>query len=55
MQHAHWSLLDSSQSGPLGWDPAPQVTLFAESDEETLEIWPHEFQAAYSVGYAPPA
>ena len=49
LQDCHWDLVASEQSGPLGWDPAPSVTLFTQSDEDTLRVWPHHFEAAYSV------
>lgn len=30
-------------------DPAPSVALWTESDESTLELWPHKFEAMYTV------
>ena len=49
LQDIHWSVADSAQSGPLGIDPAPEITLFAESDDHTLQMWPHHFRAQYTV------
>ena len=49
LQDCHWSVAETAQSPPLGVDRAPQVTLMAESDESTLQIWPHQFYAAYTV------
>ncbi len=49
LQDCHWSVAETAQSPPLGVDRAPQVTLMAESDESTLQIWPHRFYAAYTV------
>jgi hypothetical protein len=34
---------------PLGADPRPWVTLYATSTDETRALWPHEFEAAYTV------
>lgn len=30
-------------------DPAPSVALWTESDEFTMELWPHKFEAMYTV------
>lgn len=53
LQDCDWVAVQSDCSGPLGWDPAPQVTLYTESNEDTLKAWPHEFEAAYTVSGAP--
>lgn len=42
-------MAETAQSPLWAEDPAPQVTLVAESDEETLAIWPHQFEARYTV------
>ncbi|DBA82477.1 hypothetical protein WJX79_005540 [Trebouxia sp. C0005] len=49
LKDCHWSVAETAQSPPLGVDRAPQVTLVAESDESTLQMWPHRFYAAYTV------
>ncbi|KAL3160522.1 hypothetical protein ABBQ32_010826 [Trebouxia sp. C0010 RCD-2024] len=45
----HWSVVETTRSPEFAEDPAPSVTLLAESDEATMEIWPHKFAALYTV------
>ena len=52
LSDCHWSVAQTAQSPPLGVDRAPQVTLVAESDEDTLQMWPHQFSASYTVSSA---
>ena len=50
LRRAHWSVADTGCSDPaLASDPAPSVALWTESDESTLAVWPHKFEAMYTV------
>ena len=51
LNHLHWSICSSSAQP--GTDPQPSISLKVESDDSTLELWPHHFSAVYTVG--PPA
>ena len=52
LNHLHWSICSSSAQP--GSDPQPSVSLEAESDDSTLELWPHHFSAIYTVGFPAP-
>ncbi|KAK9805629.1 hypothetical protein WJX72_009001 [[Myrmecia] bisecta] len=45
----HWSLYETVRSPLFATDPAPTVSLIAEEDDDTLQVWPHRFQAMYTV------
>ena len=49
LQDMQWSVVGTSESGPLGLDPAPEVTLYTHSDEYSLSKWPHHWDATYTV------
>lgn len=49
LKHFDWSVVETTRSPDFAEDPAPSVTLMAESDDTTLEIWPHKFTALYTV------
>lgn len=50
LSSVHWSIAESGVSDPeVAADPAPSIALFTESDEGTMEIWPHSFEAMYTV------
>ncbi len=56
LQSAHWSIADTGVSDPaFATDPAPSVALFTESDPSTLAIWPHKFEAMYTVRLPTPS
>ena len=52
LQDVQWSVVGADVSGPLGIDPAPQVSLYARSNADTYAQWPHHFDAIYTVGSA---
>lgn len=49
LKHSHWSVMEATRSPDFAEDPAPSITLLAESDETTMEVWPHQFAAFYTV------
>lgn len=49
MRDLHWSIADTSRSPDWAEDAAPSVALWAEHTEETASIWPHRFEAMYTV------
>ena len=58
MQDLHWSVVDSAVSAAYvegdAEDPAPSVVLHAQDDPWTMSIFPHEFEALYTVSMPPP-
>lgn len=57
MSDLHWSLVDSAIApGYMDGDtedPAPSVILHAQDDPWTLSMFPHEFEALYTVCVLP--
>jgi hypothetical protein len=50
MSSVHWSIADTGVSDPeVASDRAPSVALYTESDDATMEIWPHSYEAMYTV------
>ena len=49
MDKMQWSLADSSIGPTSAEDPAPHVTFVTRSNEQTMKLWPHQFEASYSV------
>lgn len=49
MDKMQWSLADSSIGPKSAEDPAPHVTFVTRSNEQTMKLWPHQFEASYSV------
>ena len=49
LKDLHWSVAEAGHSPIWAEDPAPQVTLIAESNDATLAVWPHQFEASYTV------
>lgn len=50
LRRMHWSIAATGVADPdIAADPAPSVALWTESDEFTMEIWPHKFEAMYTV------
>lgn len=53
LQHVHWDVADAFIDDPAFHDdPMPTVVLHAESDEQTMRVWPHKFKAYYTVSLA---
>ncbi len=54
LRRMHWSIAATGVADPdVATDLAPSVALFAESDETTLAVWPHKFEAMYTVSPLP--
>lgn len=49
LRYQHWSVVDACIGPPEAPDPCPTVVLYAESDNDTREMWPYEFEAFYSI------
>ena len=49
MDKMQWSLADSSLGPQSAEDPSPHVTFVTRSNEQTMKLWPHQFEASYSV------
>ncbi len=53
MQDLHWSVVDSAIAHTFvdgnADDPAPSVVLHAQDDPWTMSLFPHEFEALYTV------
>ena len=66
LRHLHWSLYatgaaSAGEDGPGAPDPAPSVCLVARDTAATRAVWPHRFEAVYTVSlmladdWVPPA
>lgn len=50
LSSVHWSIADTGVSDEeVATDRAPSVALFTESDESTTQMWPHHFEAMYTI------
>lgn len=60
LQNLHWSVVDTawrepeagqdlSAFGEEATDLRPTISLYADTDEEWAEVWPHRFAALYTV------
>ena len=53
MGDLHWSVVDTAISPGFAEgtaeDPAPSVVLHAQDDPWTMSMYPHEFEALYTV------
>ena len=49
LSHLHWSLVATGVSPEDAYDPAPTAMFAAEWDEDTYSVWPHRFNALYTV------